>query len=233
MDDRKKLGTDTLEDRKYYIYIHYRKDTSVCFYVGKGKGNRWRDTQSRNNHWNNIKRKHGFYAFKLLENLTEQEAYQLEEKYIAAFKALNIPLTNVDKGGSGRSNPGLTNGRADKNVYDFYKLEWEMKNGVKCFIKETCTVFELRQKYGLPWQQFSKLLRGDVRSVNRWCLSKDTALVLRKAVNKVYHFENLITSEKFKGTIKEFELFSGLSRFVIHKLVKKQGHVSQNWAQCH
>ena len=39
----------------YYVYEWIRLDTNEPFYVGKGKGNRWKDLiRGRNYHFNNI-----------------------------------------------------------------------------------------------------------------------------------------------------------------------------------
>ena len=38
---------------KYYVYIHYTA-SGKPFYVGKGKGNRYKTKSGRNQHWHNI-----------------------------------------------------------------------------------------------------------------------------------------------------------------------------------
>lgn len=45
-------------NKDYYVYIYYRLDTNEPFYVGKGKGDRWRrtdkTTRGHNKHFMNI-----------------------------------------------------------------------------------------------------------------------------------------------------------------------------------
>ena len=53
----------------------------TCFYVGKGKGRRYK-TKSRNSHHDNIINKYGYITKIIKENLTEQEALDLEKERI-------------------------------------------------------------------------------------------------------------------------------------------------------
>lgn len=88
---------------KYYVYIHYKKDTNEPFYVGKGINKRMNSKQNRNNHWHNIVNKHGFYSEIIFEFDTEKEALNREISLIASMKQSNIKLCNVTKGGEGTS----------------------------------------------------------------------------------------------------------------------------------
>lgn len=86
--------------------MHISKKTGSVFYVGKGFGNRAYSHTSRNKHWNNIAKSHGFDV-KILANFTNKIcAFSIE---IALIKRLGLEnLTNVTKGGEGGlgSKPG-------------------------------------------------------------------------------------------------------------------------------
>lgn len=68
----------------YYVYIYWRLDTNTIFYVGKGKGKRYKNLRERNNHFMGVIRKDNLsIAVEIIKNnLTENEAFYWEEKII-------------------------------------------------------------------------------------------------------------------------------------------------------
>jgi hypothetical protein len=96
-------------EKRFYVYLHLRKD-GTPFYVGKGKEKRVISATSRSNWWWNIvntdypTEKFPNYVF-LAENLTEQEALDIEVYWIALFGRKNIHenglLVNNTDGGEG------------------------------------------------------------------------------------------------------------------------------------
>lgn len=92
-------------ERRYYVYEHREADTGRTFYVGKGFGNRaWR-MDSRNNHWNNVRNKHGLSVHLVYEGLSERQAFYIESEIISAYGREN--LCNLTDGGEGISNPSI------------------------------------------------------------------------------------------------------------------------------
>ncbi len=94
--------------KKYYIYGHYTADTNELFYVGKGHGRRCGQLSSkrRNKFWQNVVNKHGVRVEILIENLTEEEAFQLEMVLIKQYGRRDLgtgPLVNLTNGGEGPS----------------------------------------------------------------------------------------------------------------------------------
>jgi hypothetical protein len=93
----------------FYVYEHWRPDTGVCFYVGKGKGKRAWDMKSMRN------RHHMAVTSKLIslglcvdvriiiDNVSEQTALNLEIDRIAMFGMEN--LSNQTSGGDGLRDP--------------------------------------------------------------------------------------------------------------------------------
>lgn len=102
----------------YYVYIYWRLDTNEPFYVGKGKGRRWKRL-NRNKHFNRIINKYPVSVTIEKDNLTENEAFYWEEKIIEKLVfeygfSIDIPrnrsidetlfhLVNMSWGGEGSS----------------------------------------------------------------------------------------------------------------------------------
>lgn len=95
----------------FYVYEHWRPDTDMCFYVGKGHGRRARHVKGRKN------RDHRAVVQLLTEQglcvevrmvaggLTEADSYALETDRIRFWRALDIPIVNKNEGGQGGRNP--------------------------------------------------------------------------------------------------------------------------------
>ena len=66
--------------REFYVYIHRKMDTGEIFYVGKGKGSRYKDSSSRNKHWKHIVNKHGF-AYEIIKD----NWFRDEKKFLELF----------------------------------------------------------------------------------------------------------------------------------------------------
>ncbi len=96
----------------FYVYVHYRNDNNVPFYVGKGSGNRYLCKKSRNQHWSNIVNKVGYRVEIIEDNLTEEESFIREEYYIKFFGREDLnegTLVNFTNGGEGTSGFKHTN----------------------------------------------------------------------------------------------------------------------------
>lgn len=85
------LTTSKFSSEKiFYVYAHIRLDTNKVFYVGKGKGKRAFSKSSRNKYWHNITRKTKYSVEIIATNLTEKDAFDLEQKTI-----MNIGMDNL------------------------------------------------------------------------------------------------------------------------------------------
>lgn len=92
------------EKKDYYVYIWYIKNTNEVFYVGKGKGSRYKETVNRNKFFRDMYMSHDCGVKKIYENLTENEAFQKEKDTIKWYREnTNFRLTNQTDGGEGSS----------------------------------------------------------------------------------------------------------------------------------
>lgn len=98
-------------NNEYYVYEWIRLDTNEPFYVGKGKGRRWKDLKRGNNkHFNNIVKKIPVAVHFLEENLNEEDAYRAESWYIHEYRdIIGYDLVNLTDGGDGVTLVGKAN----------------------------------------------------------------------------------------------------------------------------
>jgi len=87
----------------YYVYEHLRESDGSVFYVGMGRGKRFKTRDSRNIHWKRIVLKHGFVSNIIASGLTLEDAYKLEVALIKKHGKQN--LCNITDGGDGVKNP--------------------------------------------------------------------------------------------------------------------------------
>ena len=81
-------------EKKFFVYVDYRKDDGKPFYVGKGAEKRIKNLH-RNPLHTNIKKKHGMVRRILFENLSENESFEREIQLIQELQ------THIDHGNGG------------------------------------------------------------------------------------------------------------------------------------
>lgn len=92
-----------MENHQFYVYCHRRKTDGKCFYIGKGSGKRYKAKESRNQHWWNIVNKHGFEAEILVNNITEEKAFELESEFCKQIGYKNLCNVREELGNGGWS----------------------------------------------------------------------------------------------------------------------------------
>lgn len=125
--------------REYYVYEWIRLDTNEPFYVGKGKGNRWKDFR-RSKYFKNIINKTSVAVNILHDELDEQTAFDLECWYIHEYIFdYGYTLTNLTWGGEGtspteevrkkmsESKKGSKNAMYGRNIYEEMSIEEKEK----------------------------------------------------------------------------------------------------------
>jgi hypothetical protein len=93
-------------ENNYYIYLHINLITGEPFYIGKGKGSRYKSKNSRSQHWKNIVNKYDYDILFLEINLNEKLSFEKEIYWIKRIgrKDLGLgPLVNFTDGGEGLS----------------------------------------------------------------------------------------------------------------------------------
>lgn len=94
------------------LYKHIRKSDGIIFYIGIGDNKRPYIKSGRNQHWHNTVKKYGYSVEIITDNLTWDEACDLETKFIAFYgrKDLGLgTLVNWTDGGEGAKNPSPEN----------------------------------------------------------------------------------------------------------------------------
>jgi hypothetical protein len=115
------MAEDILPRSDFYVYALFRHDTGAPFYIGKGKGNRWRRHYNTNRPGDSNKHKKSIMrnaeaagaeipCVKLAEGLTELEAFDLERIFIATLGRAQFGglLANLTDGGDGESGKRYT-----------------------------------------------------------------------------------------------------------------------------
>jgi len=107
----------------HYTYAHFRKSDGLCFYIGKGKGDRaWTSSNDRSVHWHNVADKHGLRVEIVAEWGTAAEAFEHERVLIDSFRYIGHPLVNMKDGGEGGGGP--------KSPSTRYKLRASVKKAL-------------------------------------------------------------------------------------------------------
>ena len=89
--------------KEFYVYGYIRLDNNSYFYIGKGKNDRMYKMQNRPNHFINIINNVSCAVEIIKDNLTEEEAYDLEAETIEDLVfnegySINIQAFEINKG---------------------------------------------------------------------------------------------------------------------------------------
>jgi len=86
----------------FYVYTHTRADTNQVFYIGKGKGDRSKNVQSRGRYWKNVYNKAGGMSVDyIVKDVDEEFAFMVEIECIELYRDLGCKLANITNGGTG------------------------------------------------------------------------------------------------------------------------------------
>jgi hypothetical protein len=124
-------------ENKFYVYVHRRKTDGSVFYVGKGKGYRFKEIKNRNIYWKRIVNRSGFTVDIVVNNINEICAFSIERALIKFYGRKN--LSNMTDGGEGISgfrhsektkealrgpNPNANPWNKGKKVPDYLKVKF-------------------------------------------------------------------------------------------------------------
>jgi hypothetical protein len=123
------------------VYKHIRKDKNEIFYIGIGKTiARAKSKKSRNNHWYNIINKTDYSIEIIHNNISWEDACELEKTYIKQYgrKDLGLGLlVNMTDGGDGISNISdetkkkMSNKKIDKKLTQEHILKITQNNKMR------------------------------------------------------------------------------------------------------
>jgi hypothetical protein len=106
-------------DKNFYVYCHRTKTDGKCFYIGKGTGDRYQTTFSRNRYWYNIVDTHGFEPVILINNITEEKAFELEAHICEQVGYDNLVNIRKEKGWGGHSHSKETRLKMSKAILQY------------------------------------------------------------------------------------------------------------------
>lgn len=209
-------------ENRFYVYVHRRITDNKPFYVGKGSGGRAWDTSSRNPHWENVSKKHGFVIDIVFDNLNEDTAFQCEVDTILEYEYMGYPLVNMTKGGEGVSGLSQTDEHKRKIL--------ETRKTSKAWIEGHKSRAE--KLTGRPRSQevrdhLSSVLRKSEKLKSH--LAKQTEKNRDANTYKFYHYNG----EMFEGTRLEFSDYTGMTDKKIGKLfinTSEKRSVVGNWS---
>lgn len=113
-----------MDKKEFYVYRWYYINTNETFHIGKGKGQRYKEKkQSRNQFFKNIinKEKDNVTSEILVNNLTEQEAWDLEKQLIVEYKSKGECKTNFHEGGRGGNTGNYNNPERSRKISEAAK----------------------------------------------------------------------------------------------------------------
>lgn len=144
----------------YYVYEHIRNDNNTCFYVGKGR-NRRAEYKTRNEHHDRIVKKYGMHVNIIKDNLSEEEAYKLEEETIRKYVfelGYGIDIIGYN---NKKVEPGhLTNHTfgGEKNYGRVHTEEWKERHSLDM-------MGEKNPAYGVNyWETFLENKKDEIKS---------------------------------------------------------------------
>jgi hypothetical protein len=164
------------ENNKFYVYCHRRKTDGKCFYIGKGTGNRSETTYSRNRYWYENVKEHGFVSEILINNISEQKAFEFEAIICKQIGYNNLINIRKEKGWGGHSHSQETINKLSKPVLQYTKdgiLIKKWRNATEAAlllgkhpsaITECCRGFR-QSIYGFTWRHIDNPIHQDKKYI--------------------------------------------------------------------
>ena len=155
-------------ERDYYVYAWFCEDWGhIPFYVGKGKGSRYKNTGGRGIQFSAVIQLFKCYPLQLVVNLTETKALAVEEQVKLKFAQSGFPVIDMENGTLKKKltndrikiaqEKGVKWGRPKLDVPDFHKILKKQKEGL-------ITVNEAVKKLGISRSSWYNLVK-DVQNV--------------------------------------------------------------------
>ena len=235
----------------FYVYLHRRKTDNKVFYVGKGKGYRATDRSNRSQWWKRVAEKHEVTVEIVFDNLSEEDAFQIEKDTILEFRYFGHPLVNHTNGGEGTSGhkqtaetiqkrvakttgkkrtaeqrKRLSNSRIGKKFSPSHCLAISKAQGNR---KDSPEVVAKRAASNTgkkrTEEQKARMKAASKAQAERNNLSeKNKGLNNPSADKSIYRFFHTETKEEFVGTRVDFSTFSGITCLALNRIFGKKPH---------
>lgn len=219
----------------YYVYLH-KKPNGEVFYVGKGKGSRAHSPHGRNPYWKAVVNKYGYFVEIVQSGLQEWYAYELEEQltYYYGLKQDGGTLTNLCYGGGGNNGyvfteaakiriseklSGISNGRADKNIYTFVQVHNSLE--VTCTRQEFTTTYKI---------SVADLFKGKVLTCLGWALKENISKINHiKYDSKIYNFIHT-DGQIISSNRRDFKIKTGIDPRGLFRSLKHRNKSVKGWS---
>ena len=221
----------------FYVYLHRRKTDNKVFYVGKGKGKRAYSKASRSQWWNSVADKHEMTVEIVFDNLSEDDAFQIEKDTILEFRYFEHPLVNLTDGGEGMSGykpyeeqrKRVSEKMQGREITAEHRLKIsesnkgkkrtevqrkrmsEINTGKKITAEHRLKISESNKgKKRTPEQRVTMKVTAAQVAIDCNFSEKYKGLCNPNADQNVYIFVNTSTGEKFTGTRTDFRTATGI-----------------------
>lgn len=200
-------------EKRFYVYIHRKISDNKPFYIGKGTKYRCLTIYKRSKHWKNTALKNGVYVQIFKNNLSSEEACEIEKELI---KKLDIKkLTNISLGGE-NGLVGKTNHMFGKRLIG--KLNGNFNNkGIKNPLSKPILCFDLKGNFVKEYESSSLCeLDGFCASTviavcnNRRKQHKNHIFIKKEIFNN----ETRIIYKTGKTNKKEIEMFDSNNNYI-------------------
>jgi len=206
-----------MKNNTYYIYRWVRLDKNTPFYIGKGTGKRaFRVKGKRNQYFTNIVNKINCKCQILIDNLTEEEAFQKEKQLIKLYKTYGYCEANLTLGGEGASGLKHSPETISKRVASMRR------------VGRKPTSQEARLNHS-KWQIGRKLSDTHRANMSKAGIGRKVSLETRLKRSKKVCIKNIFTHEiVLFNSVSEFKEKTGISRDIYQRLVSNKIKTPKN-----
>ena len=193
---------ENIKDKQIIVYRHRTLDTHEVFYIGIGSVKRSK-SKHRSSFWKNVVNKHGYYIEIIKNNLSWEEACELEQLLIQEYGRRDLQtgiLVNLTDGGEG--SPGTI-------ISEETKLKLRDKNKGKKLTEEHKKKIGLANKGRKPsliveQKRLEKITKKVIDTRNNIIYNSV------KEVSEIFNLKYLPLNRKLNGTTRNTTTFKYL-----------------------
>lgn len=195
----------------YYVYEWFNTETDEVFYVGKGKGNRYKNVKQRSDYFKNYHSKYNCDVRIIKNKLTEENAFELEIEKINHYRNINQAQCNFADGGE---KFGVRKSDIGKSRSRFFGLVSAYNNAHDCHnYEEHC------------------MMDNSYYTKRKYSMNNDNLILFSRSCEEhgVSIGDNNISNECVMDILDEYN-FGVESRKMLNVLAyDKYGRIQQDW----